>query len=149
MKHLIRLYLFFAAAFIALSAIPGYSQTCKMDSSFAPSDIDIVPTKVVVGKWGKARVNVFNSGTCTWTTKAVELSIEITRKPPGSPSAIKGFPKKLSLRLSVDPRKTQTWYFDITDLYHIGSYTLEFKLTNNGKPFGTEVPKSFEVVAPK
>jgi hypothetical protein len=149
MKYTNPLYLFLAIAFLVLSANTGYSQSCEMDSSFAPSNIDIVPSKVLVAKPARVRVDIVNSGTCTWDRSSVKLAIKVIRKPSGSPSTIKEIPEELALRQSVYSKKSHTWYFEITGPYYLGTYTLEFTLTNKGKPFGNEVQKIFEVVPPK
>jgi hypothetical protein len=143
------LSLLLGVAFLGLSATTGYSQSCKMDSSFAQSDIDIVPTKVLVAKPARVRVDILNAGTCRWDKGSIKLAIQVLRKPPGSPSAIKEIPTELPLRIGVESKKTHTWYFEITGPYYLGSYTLEFKLTDKGRPFGNEVEKTFEVVPPK
>lgn len=140
--------LVFCICLVFILAGSANSQTCDMDSSFAPSNID-VPTKIVAGKSVRVRVNVFNSGTCMWQPRKVQLSIKVIRKPSGSPYPLEEFKSALPLRISVNSKKGHTWYYEITGPYHLGTYTLEWTMTSGGKPFGVQVRKTIEVVAPR
>jgi hypothetical protein len=132
------------------------AQECVLDSSFAGSNVDF-PTKIVVGKSARVRVNIFNSGTCTWDNielasprkvRKIRLSIKVIRKPSGSPYPLEEFKSELPFRNSVRPEDEHTWYYEITGPSHPGRYELEWTLTHKGKEFGVQVRKTIEVVAP-
>lgn len=149
--------IFFAVCLVLLTAGFANAQNCTMDSSFAPSNVD-VPTKIVAGKSARVRVNIFNSGTCTWdnielasprTVRKVRLSIKVIRKPSSSPYPLEEFKSELPLRNDVRPETEHTWYYEITGPSSPGRYELEWTLTHKGKEFGVQVRKTIEVVAPK
>lgn len=123
------------------------AQNCTMDSSFAPSNVDI-PTRMETGQRARVRVNVFNSGTCIWFPRKVQLSIKVVRKPSRAPYPLEEFKSELELRGSVYPEKTNTWYYEITAPMYAGRYELEWTMTNEGKPFGVQVRKTIEVNVP-
>lgn len=115
-----------------------------MDSSFAPSNIDI-PTRMETGQTARVRVNVFNSGTCIWQERFVKLSIKVIRKPSRAPYPLEEFKSELKLTKAVYPEKTHTWYYEITAPTYAGRYELEWTMTNQDKPFGVQVRKTIEV----
>jgi hypothetical protein len=118
-----------------------------MDSSFAPSNVDI-PTRIVTGESARVRVNIFNSGTCAWIKSKVNLAIKVIRKPPRAPYPLEEFKSELSLRDNVISKKDHTWYYEINAPSYPGKYELEWTLTVNNKPFGVQVRKTIEVVLP-
>ncbi len=123
------------------------AQSCTMDSSFAPSNIDI-PTRMETGQTARVRVNVLNSGTCIWQERNVKLSIKVIRKPSRAPYPLEEFKSELKLRNSVYPEKKHTWFYEITAPTYAGRYVLEWTMTNDGKPFGVQVRKTIEVNVP-
>lgn len=135
--------------FCLCSLFAGFAdaQTCTMDSSFAPSNIDI-PTRMETGQTARARVNVFNSGTCIWQERYVKLSIKVIRKPSRAPYPLEEFKSELKLTKAVYPEKTHTLYYEITAPTYAGRYELEWTMTNQDKPFGVQVRKTIEVNVP-
>ena len=123
------------------------SAQCTMESSFAPSNIDI-PTRMETGQTARVRVNVHNSGTCIWFGRDVKLEIKVIRKPTKAPYPLEEFKSELKLKNSVYPESTNTWYYEIKAPMYAGRYELEWTMTNDDRPFGVQVRKTIEVNVP-
>lgn len=123
------------------------AQSCTMEAAFAPSNVDI-PTRLETGQSARVRVNVFNSGTCDWSTRFVKLTIKVIRKPSGAPYPLEEFKSEFRLRNLIRPRQDHTWYYEIQAPMYAGRYELEWAMTNEDKPFDMRVRKTIEVNVP-
>lgn len=124
------------------------AQSCKMDATLTPSGINI-PKKIVPAKEYQVDVTVKNSGTCTWEPSSkIRLSIKIVRGPSGSAVQRDELTPIVELKYKVEPGKSQPFHYTIEGPYYLGSYTLEWVMVVNNKPFGNEEKKIIEVVAP-
>ncbi len=137
-----------AVCFGILVPLAAEAQSCTMESAMAGSNIDI-PLRMETGQTYHVRVNVFNSGTCTWDTRFVRLSIKIIRKPSRAPYPLEEFGgSEKRLRNTVRTRTQHTWYYDVKAPMYAGRYEIEWTMTNDGDPFGMAVRKTIEVNVP-
>ena len=131
-----------------LMPVMAEAQSCTMDAAMAPSTIDF-PTRMETNQTVHVRVNVLNSGTCTWEPRFVKLSVKVIRKPSRAPIPLEEFRLgELRLRNTVRPRSQHTWYYDIKGPMYAGRYELEFAMTNDGDPFEMVVRRTIEVNVP-
>ncbi len=140
--------LIFAVGLIFSIFGAAHAQTCEMDATISPSGIRI-PTKIIPAKEYDVDVTVKNSGTCTWgRSSKIRLSIKIVRGPSGSAAQRDELTPIVELKDQVEPGESQRFNYEIEGPYYLGSYTLEWIMVVNNKPFGNEVKKVIEVVAP-
>lgn len=138
-----------ALVFIFVGTFSAAGQTCEMDATIGSSGVDI-PDRIVPARKYNVRVSVENSGTCAWETSSrVRLSIKIVRGPSGSSMQRDELTPIVELKQKVPPGKSNVFYYEIEGPYYLGNYTLEWIMTVNNKPFGSEARRTIEVAAPR
>ena len=136
--------------FSVFLCIKAGAQSCKMDSKFGSSNI-YIPSKLTVGKEYHVKVEITNSGSCNWDKTHVSLSIKIVRGPSGAAMQRDELTPEKGMLLTQGTLsgKVAEFEYDITGPYYPGSYTMEWQLLADGKPFGVKVQKAVEVIPPK
>lgn len=124
---------------------PVQGQRLTDDAQLRSSDIDI-PATIRTGQDYEVRVKVKNVGTTTWQPRQYFLKIRIVRGPSGSSTQRDELAPYVELKNPVAPGEWHTFHYRIEGPSYVGTYQLEWVMSNGRDEFGDDVREQIRVI---